>query len=148
MKKINKNKGFTLIEILVVIGIIAILATIVIIAINPSRQFAQARNAQRLSNINTILNAIGQNVADNRGLWSCGNVYFGSATSSIGTSGKDISCLAPTYISAGIPVDPANGTTAVTGYEISTTSSNRFMVCAPNAAEASIPGSVGLCVVR
>lgn len=148
MKKAPKDKGFTLIEILVVIGIIAILATIVIIAINPSRQFAQARNTQRLSNINTILNAIGQNVADNKGIWTCGSVYFGSATSSIGTSGKDLSCLVPTYISAGIPMDPANGTVATTGYEISTTSAGRFTICAPNGAESSIPGSVALCVAR
>ena len=43
----SKKKGFTLIEILVVIGIMAVLATIVIIAINPAKQFAQARNADR-----------------------------------------------------------------------------------------------------
>src|SRR3989344_1948477 len=67
MNKVTKNKGFTLIEILVVIGIIAILAAIVIIAINPARQFAQARNTQREANVNTILNAIGQKIADCKG---------------------------------------------------------------------------------
>jgi type IV pilus assembly protein PilA len=72
LNKISKNKGFTLIEILVVIGIIAILATIVIIAINPARQFAQSRNTQRTANITAILNAIGQNIADNKGIFTCG----------------------------------------------------------------------------
>jgi type IV pilus assembly protein PilA len=68
MKRLSKNRGFTLIEILVVIGIIALLATIVVIAINPARQFAQARNTQRISGANSILNAIGQYTADNKGI--------------------------------------------------------------------------------
>jgi len=63
----NKKGGFTLIEILVVIGIIAILATIVLIAINPARQFRQANDTQRVSNVNAILNAVGQYVADHKG---------------------------------------------------------------------------------
>jgi prepilin-type N-terminal cleavage/methylation domain-containing protein len=67
MKKFQANKGFTLIEILVVIGIIAILAAIVLIAINPARQFRQANNSQRTANVNAILNAIGQYMADNQG---------------------------------------------------------------------------------
>src|SRR3972149_586779 len=68
MKNLKKNGGFTLIEILVVIGIIAILAVIVLIAINPARQFAQARDTQRTSNVNAILNAVGQYLADNKGV--------------------------------------------------------------------------------
>ena len=46
------KKGFTLIELLVVIGILAVLLTIVLIAINPGRQFAQANNTKRRSDVN------------------------------------------------------------------------------------------------
>jgi prepilin-type N-terminal cleavage/methylation domain-containing protein len=149
-----KNKGlkggFTLIEILVVIGIIALLATIVLIAINPARQFAQARNTQRISHLNTILNAIGQNIADNKGMWKCGNVYFNDSTAStsIGTSGSDLTCLTPTYIGSGIPVDPTNGTPSNTQYYISTTTAGRFMLCAPNALEPAISNSAPICITR
>jgi hypothetical protein len=33
------------------------------VALNPGRQFAQARNTQRWSNVNTLLNAVGQRLA-------------------------------------------------------------------------------------
>lgn len=149
----RKNAGFTLIEILVVIGIIALLATIVIVAINPARQFAQARNTQRTSHINTILNAIGQNIADNKGVFTCGAVTLsaGAASTSIdvttGGTGKDLSCLTPTYTPA-LPSDPISGTATSTGYFISVNSIGRVLICAPSAVESAIPGSTVLCAER
>lgn len=162
----NKNKtsqkGFTLIEILVVIGIIAVLATIVIIAINPARQFAQARNTQRTSNLNTILNAIGQNIADNRGILTCTTPAMGTipvvnpmapaSGRNIGTptSGTivDLSCLAPTYIASSIPMDPSGGTAANTQYTIQIDNAGRYSICAPNSNETAL-GSPGIfCVTR
>src|SRR5512144_1874877 len=61
------KRGFTLIELLVVIGILAVLLAITLIAINPARQFAQANDTKRRSDVNAILNGINQYMADNKG---------------------------------------------------------------------------------
>jgi type IV pilus assembly protein PilA len=99
-KNIKKQKGFTLIEILVVIGIIAILAAVVLIAINPARQFAQARNSQRSSNVNAVLNAIGQYIADNKGNLPAGITDIAADIPSALCQG-----LLPEYMPA-LPTDP------------------------------------------
>ncbi len=149
----KKVRGFTLIEILVVIGIIALLAAVVIVAINPARQFAQARNSQRQSNIDSILNAIGQNLADNKGIFTCSGVTIATspATSTLGGGGAGYTdltnCLSP-YLPTGMPLDPSVGSTTGIGYSISVDTQGRYQVCAPYSVETAIPGSTALCVKR
>ncbi len=133
--KNNSQSGFTLIEILVVIGMIALLAAIVLIAINPARQFAQGRNSQRWNDTNAILNAVGQYIADNKGALPSG---ITTTDTNIKNGGVDLcTVLTPTYISA-LPTDPSNGsytscTTYDTGYTIAKDSNNRLTVKAPGA---------------
>jgi len=140
----RKNKtGFTLIEILIVMAILAILAAAVIIAINPARQFAQARNTQRWTAVNSILNAVHQNMADNQGSFNfsgCGATALPtSATSIASTGGVDLcGCLVPTYL-ASLPYDPTTGSyTDCTNYDSGYTiyqdaTSGRITVAAPAA---------------
>lgn len=109
----KKDSGFTLIELLVVIGILGILLAIVLIAINPAAQFAQANNTARSSDINTILNAIHQYAADNKGKLPTGMPAKGAAAVEISSTGANIcAVLAPAYVAA-LPTDPADPTKGV-----------------------------------
>ena len=134
----NKNEGFSLIELLVVIGVLTILLAIVLVAINPSRQFSQANNTKRRSDVNTILNAVHQYMVDNNGALPSG---ISTTATNIGSDTTDVdicSDLVSTYI-AEMPADPTSGTwmdcsSYDTGYSISTSASNnRVTVTAPSA---------------
>ncbi len=138
--KISIQKGFTLIELLVVIGILAVLLAITLIAINPANQFAKANNTKRRSDVNAILNAVNQYMADNKGVLPTG---IGTTASTIADTGADLcTVLVPRYIAA-LPVDPQTNSGAEvtdcgaaydTNYEIvQSTGDSRITVSAPGA---------------
>lgn len=143
-KKISdeRQEGFTLIELLVVIGILAILMGIVLVAINPARQFAQANNTTRSNAVTQVLNAVGNYMADNKGALPNGIPTTPTAAAPIASGAGNVdlcTVLVPTYISA-IPNDPSNNAPDITncasynsGYTIVKDANNRVTIAAPNA---------------
>jgi len=112
-KNIIKNqKGFTLIELLVVIGILAVLLAITLIAINPAKQFAQANNTKRRSDVNAILNAIDQYAADNKGVLPANIPDTVAGAKDISDTGADICADLVTKYLAALPSDPQKGSPA------------------------------------
>jgi prepilin-type N-terminal cleavage/methylation domain-containing protein len=148
-QKIKLQQGFTLIELLVVIGILAVLLSITLIAINPARQFALANNTKRSSDVNAILNAIGQYQASNHGTLPAGMPAAGAAATAISKAGADIcSSLVTAYI-AQLPADPNTGGGApiaatcpagyITGYTVAVGAGDSRVTVAAPATELGVP---------
>jgi prepilin-type N-terminal cleavage/methylation domain-containing protein len=141
MKK-NK-KGFTLLEILLVIALIGVLIAIALVAINPNRQLAQARNLGRREDITNIYNAIEQYTIKNKGNLpnSISTTY--KEICDTGTRGVtdalpsenycdgkvDLRVLVPKYISS-IPKDSQVTLSSSTGYEVLKTATNQITMIA------------------
>jgi type IV pilus assembly protein PilA len=135
------KKGFTLLEVLLVVAIIAILASIVIIAINPNKQLGDSRNAKRRADVNTVLNAVYQYSIDATG--TLPTTITTSSTEICRTGGTctgliDLSVLTASekYLTA-IPIDPSSTSTNGTGYYIIKTVNNRVTVNAPLAEQSA-----------
>ncbi len=130
---------------LLVVALIAILASIVILAINPGKQLAEARNAQRRSDVNTILNAVYQYAIDHNGLLPAS---ISSGTESPICKEGVVDCglnadftvltTDATYITA-IPQDPnASCETGSSCYTVFQSLTGRVTIAAPYAENGAI----------
>lgn len=120
----QNSRGFTLIEIVIVIGVIAILAGGAIFFINPENRFNVSRDQQRQSEMLRIASALEQYRSDN-------GEYpgFGSVTSPTYNQINTINNIAinstnATYLSP-IPTGPNNNGVACNGYVYGVTASGR-----------------------
>jgi prepilin-type N-terminal cleavage/methylation domain-containing protein len=155
--KIQK-KGFTLVELIIVIAIIAILAGAIFVAIDPARRLHEARNARRLSDIVTILQAAKRYQADHGGAHYASianaeaDVFHPIAAAALSCDSTctaetisndcvDLSDIGSDYLVT-LPRDPQTGTDAFTGYFIRRDSLGSLTVgaCEP---EGEGPGGNG-----
>ena len=126
-----KRKAFTLIEILLVIGMIAVLATVVFVALDPAKRFQDTRNAKRSTDAQSILSAIQTSIIDTQGTMPSGitavEKHIGTGPGcAIATGGCNVvgatdcvnlSVTLAKYLKT-IPQDPSGGTQALTRYSV------------------------------
>ena len=142
-KLLKAKEAFTLLEVLLVVAIIAILAGIVILALNPGKQISDTNDAERAVDANTILNAIWQYSLDNDGALPAGitststEICKTGAASCTGLVDLSVLTTGETFLVA-IPDDPTGSSTNGAGYEVATTPGGRITVSAPDAENTTI----------
>lgn len=137
----SKQKGFTLLEILLAVAALGILAAIVILALNPTKQLGDTRNAQRRTDVNTILNATYQYAIDNNGTLPASITTTQTEickTGGVCTGLIDLAVLTTNgkYL-VSVPYDPNGSTTNGAGYEIKKDANGRITVVAPDAEQSA-----------
>ncbi len=137
------RKGLTLIEIIVTIAIIAILVGVYFLVANPAGQLAGARNNRRTTDLEGLLIAVRQNIADQgNGQFGCSSGAIPTTTTNMGSASGSYNiapCLVPTYLSL-MPFDPSASsayyntvTNYNTGYSIIQNASGSVTLSAPHA---------------
>jgi prepilin-type N-terminal cleavage/methylation domain-containing protein len=157
--KLGRRKGFTLVELLIVIAIIAILAAVVFVALDPLTRFQDARDSSRWSDVTSILSAVKIDQVDNGGTTVYG-VRFDTSAAAVGagteyhisaattTSGCNTNCpnvaasddcvniqdlVTEGYLVA-LPISPTASTTAwtstYTGYYLTSNTGGSITIAA------------------
>lgn len=143
----NKTqKGFTLVELIVVIAIIAVLAGVLVLAINPATLLAKGRDAKRLDDLDTLNKALSLALVD-------GEITLTAVSAPVGGQAADcttgwVRCTIPTGKTglstkvATLPLDPLNTAPNVYTYGATTTAYelNAVMESPDNAAKMTTDG--------
>jgi len=147
------KKGFTLVELLIVIAIVAILATATFIALDPLTRFRDSRDARRWADVVAIADAIKLHQVDNGGTLVFTDLGP-DGQSVIGTDGSGCdticgtaaaACVDPNALVSGgylgsLPTSP-NGTgswtAGKTGYKVATSTAGNITISACEAENAA-----------
>lgn len=147
----KNTKGFTLIELLLVIGIIAVLAIVVFVSLDPVKRFSDARDARRVSDLQSIVSAVGQYMIDNKNALPSGiettekqlgtgasgcEVYGNHCNVSVGSC-LDLSTDLARYLKK-IPSDPGTGSLEKTHYSIKVDVNSIVTITSCDATDVSI----------
>lgn len=156
-KHLHLEKGFTLVELILVIAIIIIIAAAIFVALNPARRIGDANDSRRWTDVNQVLNAVHQYSVDNSGTfpnaasWAAGSNNYVLGTDA---AGCDTTCTAVTtqaacadlsdlttnnYISS-IPQDPVSGAAGNTDYYVNRTAGGIVTVgsCDPYSGTVTV----------
>jgi prepilin-type N-terminal cleavage/methylation domain-containing protein len=158
----NTKKGFTLIELLIVIGILAILVAAVVVVLNPAQLLAQARDGQRMSDLDALRSAVSLYLAtaDSATLtttstytvagtatptgWTGASVNNSTAVTGTGWVNVDLTKTAGGSPIAKLPIDPTNSGNYYYGYKAaSTTNTFKLITRLESSKYASKMGTDG-----
>jgi prepilin-type N-terminal cleavage/methylation domain-containing protein len=113
----SERNGFTLIEILIVVAIIAILASVVLVGLGPTQQ--AGRDARRISDLHEVQN--GLELYYNKcgyypGTSAASPCVAGTDTATLGYAGMSTALIGSNIGISSIPLDPSNAGTHVYGF--------------------------------
>lgn len=99
----TSRRSFTLVELLIVIAVIAVLATVVILALNPGELLRQARDANRVSDMKTLEQALNLYAEDVGGDMGTSSVVYVSVPDPLATTAAGSDCSGIGLSSSSLP---------------------------------------------